>query len=818
MRKNSQKLSVEKTLGSMHLERIDAHNLENAKTRVWNKLSHSIDNFDNTNKMSQIEPIAQKGTFWNKYHKSFLSFGIVALVVASTVGTTTYLTLKDRRNTQTVQQPGTGKTADSTEDIRAAASKRFEALTGITYDEYKVVAANAKNTETNAQAADTQVLKNNSAATGRGSIAIAQVAPTLDPEKIKELSIKAESKDTKVFYTETEITINNPGKLGDQKYGIGLPGVPYGNNPAMDMSKPVIMKTWFGSNYSKEEMSQDGKVFAMHIYTPEFDLDFRGGKYAVRSNHLNNNNYFIGITGTEEQNPDLQFIKYILSENSNFKKVGTKVVDGKTLTIYEDTVTSEMMSSYAVETKMAPTDIKTKYYVDVDKLQVRLVEYYIGDTLVSTTVKKDSKEYTGDGVKIVADYSSLGTTEIKTINRDNVVSYEMPNQKIVDFIAKYPIYYVNNGERVSSVYDNAFFEEQQRNDPYGKLVNNKDFDPGYDASMYGPGAPFNQGPVGGYGQMTIYHNIYKEEPTRFKQQNAEEAKYRTVEKSDVTVNIAGKSIKGTKYKETFKFESDPSVMAGDNIKIAPMASSSYSVVFQYNGYWYEINESVGKAEITQGLGGNTVSLVEMTREEAQRTDKENIERQNAFVEMEFGVTLKEISKDIRLLPGDLSQTLKVEAMMVAKPREDQTGKACEKFEDTLNIQCVINKFGGFQMDLSTRFTEDMMRQPTPTQGNYYQYYVINAKLDQVKPLIDKINNGLFSAKFDVGGLTVTREINGKTVIVIADQEANKANANKILDGVKLDNGLEALSKQLENSMKPIQVMSVDMAEPSVIKQ
>lgn len=805
MKDKLSKISSEKVLSSAELEPLDMHALENAQMRVWNTLSHSIDGINKSAMPEQLSNEKNKISFWNKHNK-FIAFGGIATLLVLTVGTTSiYWNYKSKNSNKNTTVALNDKKDDKTYDLKSLAAARLTELTGLTVDEYNTVEAvskensnsstpEANNTDSAAKAAlqpKQQTLQINSSDTA---------AKAASFEEVKELTKKSEETQTKTFYSKVEVSAPSITDFSGYYGGYYYPGISYGSkkHPKVDYTKPLTIETWTGSTSSKTLTSQGSNIISLNIYSPEFSIDYRGGKYAIMTTFEGDRNYFLGITNSEEQNPDLQFVKFIVSENQNVKKVGTKVVDGKTLTIFEESYDNSMMQPIPAATgEPVVQKSVTKYYVDLDEFKVKLTEYYGDDKLVYSVKALLSESFANDDASKVKDYSEISKVEMKKIVQ-NIDQYGSQTQKLTEFIKKHPIYYSNEIQATINWAND--YDVMQQSDQSYMLYQNADFDPTFDPAQY---ENMNDSHSASYMQDKISINISK------KNMREEDPNYfgsgTKTEKQEMTITIDGKEKKATLYKDTYE----------DKMNLAPTGSESvvanaytnYSLVFQAdNSEWYTINE-YPIPDISTGVNNDLLiskpgfALITLTPAKAEEMDKLNEEKEKANPKIEYNTqSLDSIDKNIRLLPGDLSPSFDMILSSVVKSSIKGSESTCDKFFlKDMPIECLIEKYNGFKLSFNPPYKEDFSNTKQSPDVNLYRYFdfvVLNTPNTQVLDILKD-----FFAQYTIqypgspANHIQHKEIDGKTVILmgsLSDEELIK-----IMNDVKIDNGYDALKVQFD---------------------
>lgn len=830
MKDSKSKINLYQVLNSLNKKSIDSSELAKAKTRVWNQLSHSIAESNSSTEAKESVSKVTKFLFHYSYRKSFLTLGVIALVLIFSTGSVVYFNNKNKsnKNSPTANVNQNSPASKENTVLKELAAARFKELSGISYTEYKAVinptSPSQGNQDSKNSKPESPVLDKS---TGSVTLPGTPQEIILNKEKAADLGKKAESvAEQKVTYSEQEIKIGDVEK--DSDFISLYYGVNSGKHPRIDYSKPVILKTWNGLNYSKRELLQDNKVVLFSLNSPEYSIDYLGGRYAVKQIY-SSPMYLEGIVdGVNSLNSEAEFLRNIL-ENKDLKTFEPKVVDGRTLLPLElptrtiipsspsDTPKSlpegNVSNPAALETTvplntttptlsptstLTPTPISSgvsttsRFYVDKDKFQLYMVEEYRDGRVAMTLKNISTKDLTVAKDKITTDIfneNDISGIEIKKVqvNYDDVVSSK--ESKLADFIKKYNVYYVSGYDiDISSVYD---IKSNEQKSQLSVLYSNKDFNPLITTSI----TPESKSALlGQYMQGLVSFYIFAEEPETLN------AKFPDSKKTSINLSIDGVSTPATLIEVNPNLSEGGPVKSGTEEKmpaeIAPVKVKYSEVVFKSNqGYWYKFSSSedpTGKVKFKEGL-----EMKKLDEQKARELDnkKEEKEKNNPQLSQ---VKLDQIPQEMRLLPGDL-KAKGFTAGVLEKSSKKGSESNCDKYYlDTYPINCITEKLDGFNITFVGTNTPDKElpnnKDMPVAKGVSFSYVVVKAKADDAKALIQKVD---WKVMYQKSEPYVLKEFDGKTVILIG--ALSKEEMNKILDNVRLDNGFNELKKQVEES-------------------
>lgn len=735
MEKKTEDYQVENMLENWQKKPLDDKALLAAQSRVWSKIQAKVSNSnpisnnlsnlsmaDNQNmeekSSSTISGVkSPKSWFLKPLGLSLISLSLVIILAGIT--TTVYiqnlqtqLALKQNLNSQKTQKadPSLAKLDLSLDEIRSKATIKLNTITnGVSLEEIQAASDKAPKMLSTA-------LNAGGMGSGGGNTSSAN-APT--PEiLVKEKGIV----DNVVYYTENI----------SQETGEGYLYTYLSKTPGFDIKKPIKSQSWNSANYSKYILSQDGKIINYNTYSPDFSVDYKSGKYAIKE-LFDQKIYLSGIDQTlSYSNSEISYLRSILTDTT-LKDGGKQEIDGKTYKILE-TDTSKM----GVDTTGDSYSIK--YYIDQERLSVYRTENYINKKLVNTATQTNYQEIKDPKLDDIFGVKDLGQIPIQTITGS---TFNNNDQDLLKIIAKADIF-IPKDLSENSIKNNFYASDSSvyTDSQSSKLRNTKDFDPSLDdeylKTLLNP-------PLISYSVNSISVNVFKTKPE-------DEQMLKVQNDASKIIKIDGKDVQ-SRYKSV-TYEYGPSQGAGiDTTTKAPEPETFYRLEFTpSNGLFYQIIEYKsydGSSEIyTQG---KNINLVKLDNTLATKVYTYQQDRQKSYPDIDYEAKLESISKNIRILPGDLLKSDKMVLSGIVKSKKLGSLSTCDQFLTSgYDLQnCLVEKYNGFSLnfyektDLNTSTQSTTSGNPTaiPAMLNDLTLSVLDQKFDSIdlSKFVDTIN-------------------------------------------------------------------------------
>ena len=675
MNKKISQIQTEKLLTKINEDSLDDKILDDAKDKVWVNLSNSIENYDIT--LSKDSETTNTNVFWSIFFNFqtnqivFVSLVLLVSVFGLGIFGVSLFNNPTNNNPEQVAKLFDGvEPLPDTDDVRVLANARIEQVSGASFE---VLEELFENQELTSQEAGED--------TGfRVNTTTARSLPIIDEERVESLIQSGEIKQDRVNYSLVEKTA-------------------FVDDGLVTSTEEV----WSSLNYYKAIYREGDIIKTMDIYTPEYNLSFRGGKYAIRQKY-NEEQLYNGLYNFYYGNNfETEFLRLLLLDES-IENMENRVIDGKEYQVFEtrDGYYDLPKIEPAIENPatlirrdlMGDLGSLTRYYVDPDTFRLYLTEEFYGDELVyqQKNVSEEVLNLDPEDMKDIFSYSEIGEVEIKEFNLPLNLDYDLLGD-LENFVDKYNLLYLGSKFNISA-YDYNLFGQIE----YDRLFFNPDFDPSIDVKT--DHIPVIAYYYFGVGNVNIYdidpNNIYTDE-------------YNQYEIQDVELQVGGQTI-SAKY---YIYKSNNSLCDDERIA-ADVNSSDNSIedpdigcvtyvadmnfyVFQVGNLWYRLSLK-GDFDLD-----SEIVLIRLSQDEAAEVVDYKKAREESYPELEGVDHLQEIEDSIRILPGDLSQDFRLELNSVRVSIKEGINSTCDQFEiESLYylISCLVEKYDGFNLEFS----------------------------------------------------------------------------------------------------------------------
>jgi hypothetical protein len=812
MDKKTEDFQVENMLENWQKKPLDDQALLAAQNRVWSKIqaktsnsnlvSNNLSNIsmaDNQNNAAQISPsnITKPLKPWYLRTLTLSVSAFAVVLMAAGIGSMVYLNQqnqklaeqlalqKELQNSKVAINP-VSKTDLSLDEIRGLATTKLNAITGgVPLDEIQSSLAKAP------------LASNKMSPTGSGGgPSTSKVADAPTPETLfKEKNINNVA-DKTVYYTEDITT--------EKEEGFSYSYL--NTNPNYDKKKPVKTQSWTSTNYSKYVLSQDDKIISYNVYSINYGIDYRGGKFAIKEN-FDNSQYFNGLSspvaGTVD-NSELGWLKSLLSDKS-LKDEGLVKIDGKDYKV----LATDPNFNVDTNSKMAvpvPTEDQyvTKYFIDISKFSLYKTETYLGKTLKSQTVRSGYQEINNPDLSNLFSGKDLKNIPIKEVQ--GYVSGDIESS-VANFVTKYKII-IPDGSNIKTnnlyAFDASLYNESESS----KLRNSIDFDPNADPNYL---ESIKSAAQGTYSIMGISANINKIEPGELQGIDL-------ISETKKQFKIDGQSISGVlkSYNYSQGDNGDENVT---KIKSAPITPSKIPSNFELafkdpdTNLFYSLIEYTdpNTPNIKSVLSKKDLSFTTLDIVTAKSIDIYQKGRNESYPQLN-DVDFNAINAENRLIPGDLLKSYEIKASNFSKSTRVTGVATCDKYLDSVYSidSCLIDKYNGFTLFYN------QVKQDTPN-FTYLNYSFLNTKYEDLDIgfLVNKIReNSDTEAKINIEktdsySTIVFKDYNNvdnylfffklkdKTVLLNTNLDKNKV--TKIVSEIALDKDLSALNIQIQKS-------------------
>lgn len=434
---NKEKFDISDILNSFTLPEPGEHQIKSAEKRVWNNIAYRIDQ-----QLEKEGVIPSKIPFWQKNMKFFVAASLIMFLAATGVtgGFFYYTSLKKADNSTAEVVPT--EEAATVQNIRELAASRFAELNGVSFDEFKAV---IKETEAKPE----------------------NPTPTdvLDTSKAEKLSQIDENQT--VYFSEQELD------LIDIKSPIEVPGYGVVETSLVDRSKPLLIKNWYSVSYNKTTLEQEDKLILMRLDTPDYFVEYHGGKYAIQAKYKEKKVIIAGLSkdGLVATNPEIQVMKYVL-ENGNAEDAKIEELDGKEYIVF--TVPKSETDS---------GKFFKKYFMDKDTFTLYLTEEYSEGEKISSikNVNREQKKDVDPSKEI--NFKELEASKISLkIVKDYepfVREYYKNLPTFSEFTDQYPLVVLKDTKSSEINLSKIIIKDQPELTEYEKLAESKEFNPDF---------------------------------------------------------------------------------------------------------------------------------------------------------------------------------------------------------------------------------------------------------------------------------------------------------------------------------------------------
>jgi len=675
-------------------------------------------------------------------------------------------------------------------ELREKANKKYEELRGVSFEEEK-----------NARLNIIETVTNQTTANGANTRITTSSEKNLATDTAKKVAEKANSKNNiGVYYFETEAKFNSQPE--DSYF---LPYKLEMNLPGFDYKKPFTVKSWISPCSGKYVINQNAKVLNYSSYTSKMNIQFLGGKYAVKSVY-NDDDFGIGCIDDNGifSNPDLEFVRVILSRDSGFTKIGDETINGVKVVVYEQkSVTPIPLIEPAMDADVFPKETnsnqKVRYYVDLNKFQVLKREYFSNDNLIYTETLISSKVFESKGISEIESTNELKGLEIKEVKVDLTKTIFNTESKIADALGRFPVVYPNNPDETIS---NMYLYEDASQDEYSKLTQTKDFNPLWGEKR----SDIKYTPVyASYAGNSFSVSVYKTEPIQNKRPE--------IKKVNKEITIDGKKVnaKLLQFGSECGMELEYKNRAECSTLLAP--ANSGSIEFEYNNFWYEIGFWGLKNEKLINPANESISLVSLTIEKAREIDKKNEFIKASQPQISYMSKLQDIKQSSRFLPGDLEGSYGLRASFLevdGTPDKKSTCVQVQKSDRLFGIgECLIDNYDGFRLTFSKNFSQKDLETPLggdfssgssalSFSGEAFKFYVLKASYASLTPYLQEL-------PIEEKDSYDYREVDGYTILVLGGY-ISRDQRKSILEITRIDKDLLKLDQQLDqNKSVPLKV-------------
>ena len=640
---------------------LDSDLLKKAEDRVWLSISKSVFNQQLSTPMPnniQSTPNSQLNSNWQQWWQNkhrlvftFLGSFTILVIIAIFSYNLAFRLIKPQTQLNSIDEPL------SLEELRTKAEAKFIKLSNdISFQEIQQLT----NTPSN----------NPSSIPGQPS------RPIINEKLKQEIQNREDPNNLTVFFSELE-----------EKYFLP-PNLPFAD---FDISKSLTTKIWISGSFSKVVDYYDNKIINLSVNTPEYQISYLGGKYAIKGVYTKPY-YLSSITIPSPKDVEIELLKSLLNpiDSNRIIDYGLQTVNNKklrvievkhdilpplnnqyntspnenTLTTFNQTQATQTVTNYISTTS-------TKYYFDQDDLTLHLTEDYTNNQLLKQTKLIKSQILEKQQADKIFNYQELGNLPIKEYK---IYAYGPDDYLVTNFVKKYDLYFVPElgleniyyylSDHINSTDSNYYYYDPDFN------PNVKRQDLNYIEDL--PSLPKNY--LGSYYQTPLEVSIYEADKPKYEDMfpYGKQARFKVKKERDVQILLNKDQPINGKYLElALRFE-DGSTAQNEDQDVKNLLV----IEFKVGKYWYilsfdlensTISSSASNFDLKGYLSQTQIQLSKLTLEQAREIDEKNKQRQNqnensippyqssSLDQKELEQLISKIPEDMLVLPGDLSQ-------------------------------------------------------------------------------------------------------------------------------------------------------------------
>lgn len=617
-------------------------------------------------------------SLFKKYRIAII--GVLSFALILVIGTSTLILQRDNSSTKTAKNEETRtEQKENNDNDKLAQSKEIKVIdiTKLSDDKDKSDTERARNRialltnntnpdEINSLIEPKKETVDNQLSTQPNTTSTPAI-PIVNPNRAESIIKSNNITDSNLWYSEKVIQYT---QYADSLYSSGG-GM---TNPVFsDYTKPITTKTFTTINNYRYTEEVDGKVKITSIFTPDYNLLYLGGKYAIKSEYKNPVYFNSLAEGSDitQNNSDIWFYNSIINDTNFWTNKGTVSREGKDYTLYE--TSTDYGSGFG-----------TKVFLDMETFTIAFEEQYDNNNLVSTTTTKKLGGIKIDNLGEVFDNQALGGIEVKTV-QSSYDYYNYSNPDLVQLSKEFSLLTSDNALPFTYyAFKNWTYGST---DPYSLVANTTDFDPNYqpvaESDMYG-------GMFGGevadinytsteFDTYTI--KIYNEEQKRASSLdyfvNDPSGYYTLKNTSPVQLTINGATQTATAYEVT-----------SQNFDDTIATTIRYS--FNHNNQFYIL--TIGRQKDRSQIGISPVTLTTLTSDKAQEY-AQSIEKANTFYDSKFISSFNEVPEAIRMINPSYSTDFEIS---VTLPQKTDPTLECSSLSIYINTLagCLRDKYNG----------------------------------------------------------------------------------------------------------------------------
>jgi hypothetical protein len=554
----------------------------------------------------------------------------------------------------------------------------------------------------------------------------------------------------------------------------------------------VKERTIVANGWSKYVSKTNDTFTSYEISTPQKNISFYGGKYAIEEE---NSPGFIRYYGAPYSN-DEQFLTSIATDSQNYKKLENQTVEGKKVEVYEFNPGMAVTpvganTTLPIKGAFEPNiqSFSNRYYFDAETFTLIREENYQNNELVYRRTLQKLSNSTLDLAKGLFDSSDMNELGFGTVEVKKIQSVYPLNNSFAEQVQKDSLLVLPVGTKLKTFY--SFNSKQDAINT--SLRTSKDFNP--NTNFY-PIFPEISNPAQDIEYNYSYNNfntfILQKEPDLTSNSQLISGTIKST--TDKTITVNNQVVPAKSYIASYDFSED----------------QNESLSFSYNGKFVLIN-SYKDPVIT--------NLYLPTLNQAKEIDSIVLKVSQSYPSFIYQNSLNDITKELRFLPGDISNKGYI-LNSANKNTNDKTDCDYIKPIEQYNIfSCAIAKSSGVYYDFTPKANE-IVGGDAVVKNSFepsFSWGVVNGKIELPASYLSVFNKEVQLFVSDVDGAkkaviselgytqtlymfekdskTVLISINSDSTSILPDQSFFKT----LVEQSSIDKDLDTLNKQISEN-------------------
>ncbi len=462
--------------------------------------------------------------------------------------------------------------------------------------------------------------------------------PIIDEKLKQEIQNREDPNNLTVFFSELE-----------EKYFLPQ-NLPFAD---FDISKNLTIKIWISGSFAKAIYYYDGKIINLSVNTPEYQISYLGGKYAIKGVYTEPY-YLSGITTSFPKEVEIELLKSLLNpiDPNRVIDYGLQTINNKKLRVievkYDDLPSLNNEYNISPNEKISTTSnqkqatqtvtdyiftTSTKYYFDQNDLTLYLTEDYTNNQLLKQTKITKNQVLEKQQADKVFHYQELGNLPIKQYK---IYSHNPDDYLVANFVQKYDLFFIPELGIENIGYTSFSNHDHENDEDYEDYYFDPDFNPNLKQedlvrkNMFIP--PKNL--LGSYGQNPVNFDIYEQNKPTYEEvfygYYIHNTSFKIKQERDIQILLDNKFIIKGKYTELTRYYNNLSNDKNSDIEdylIIEFKVGNYfyilSYILTYNSENSTTSSSTNDFDLKKYLSQDQIRLSKLTLEQAKEIDEKN---------------------------------------------------------------------------------------------------------------------------------------------------------------------------------------------------